>query len=65
MGISVTDPQAPDGRHLASHYKAVSRKVAKYAKVTKRRKHFTFAVLRAFATLRGQFWFFHTFYTVS
>jgi len=41
--------------------KAVSRKVAKYAKGAKQRKDFAFALLRAFATLRELFWFSHTF----
>jgi hypothetical protein len=42
----------------------VSRKVAKYAKIAKlaeQRHAYSFATLRAFATLREPFRFFHTF----
>jgi hypothetical protein len=41
--------------------KPVSREGAKYAKVAKQLKGFTFAFLRAFATLPELSGFFHTF----
>jgi 16S rRNA G527 N7-methylase RsmG len=50
-------PARENGRISPWPDKAVSRKVAKYAKGANQRKDFAFALLRAFATLRELFWF--------
>ena len=54
-------PARENGRISPWPDKAVSRKVARYAKGAKQRKDFAFALLRAFATLRELFWLPHTF----